>query len=243
MESGSIVTVDYSLWNADNGDLIETTLESVAAEHDQAEGRKFRPLVAVVGGGKLIEGFEEHLKQAEPGADYEVEIIPEQGYGVRDSKLIETVSLDKLVSHVRDPKALAVGAPVEYNGRNGVLALVAAGRARIDFNHPLAGRTLRYTYRITSAIEDRAERVRTLIEVSYGREGFEAEFSDDDLTITLPEAAVYDHNWMMAKFTLIRELRDHVGAQSITFREVHEPRAAVELDHDHDHDHGDDAEE
>ena len=34
MEEGTIVHVDYDLYNADSGDLIETTREEVAKEHD-----------------------------------------------------------------------------------------------------------------------------------------------------------------------------------------------------------------
>ena len=37
MENGSIVHIDYDLYNADSGDLIETTREAVAQEHDRHE--------------------------------------------------------------------------------------------------------------------------------------------------------------------------------------------------------------
>jgi len=37
MESGSIVHIDYDLYNADTEDLIETTRQHVAEEHDKAE--------------------------------------------------------------------------------------------------------------------------------------------------------------------------------------------------------------
>ena len=55
MEEGTIVHVDYDLYNADSGDLIETTREEVAKEHDMhQEGRTYTPLVCVVGAGNLI---------------------------------------------------------------------------------------------------------------------------------------------------------------------------------------------
>ena len=42
MEEGTIVHVDYDLYNADSGDLIETTREEVAKEHDMhQEGRTY----------------------------------------------------------------------------------------------------------------------------------------------------------------------------------------------------------
>jgi len=122
-----------------------------------------------------------------------------------------------------------------------------AGRARIDFNHALAGKTLRYNYRITKVVEDRIEQVETLLKMLTGSDDFEVEFDGDDVTITIPEYLGYDQSWGMAKFQLLRSLRDSVGVQTITFRDVHPVREVGELEddghdhegHDHDgHEHG-----
>ena len=65
MDNGSIVHVDYDLYNASNDKLIETTREEVAKEHDvHDENREYSPMITTVGGGRLIPGFESHL--AEP---------------------------------------------------------------------------------------------------------------------------------------------------------------------------------
>ena len=62
MEEGTIVHVDYELYNGESGDLIETTREEVAKEHEaHQEGRSYSPMVCVVGGGNLIPGFEAAL--------------------------------------------------------------------------------------------------------------------------------------------------------------------------------------
>ena len=50
MEEGTIVHVDYELYDGVTGDLIETTRESVAQEQEMhQEGRDYTPLVCVVG--------------------------------------------------------------------------------------------------------------------------------------------------------------------------------------------------
>ena len=98
----------------------------------------------------------------------------------------------------------------------------------VDFNHALAGVTLRYKYKIIKEVTDRSEKVTTLLETNTGRDGFECSFDGDDLTITLPEYVSYDQNWAYTKFGLIRTLRDHVGVQTIVFREVHAPMVADE---------------
>ena len=229
MEEGTIVHIDYDLFNADSEKLIETTREEVAKEHDaHDENRTYSPMVTVVGDGRLIPGFEAHLGGAEAETDYSFDIEPAEAYGERDLSLVETIGQNVLMRSVRDPEMLGIGAPVEIGGRTGVLQFLSAGRARIDYNHPLAGATLRYDYRITKVVEDRKEKVDTLLEMNTGRDDFEVEFNDDDLTITTPEEIAYDQNWAFTKFSLVRTLRDHLGVGIVVFREVHEPRAVTE---------------
>lgn len=129
---------------------------------------------------------------------------------------------------VRDTSTLGIGAPVEIGGRTGVLQFMSAGRARIDYNHPLAGATLKYNYNIVKVVEDRSERVETLLKMNTGREDFEISFEGDDLTVTTPEAMAYDQNWAYAKFSLVRSLRETLSVGTVIFREVHEPRVVDE---------------
>ena len=99
MEEGTIVHVDYDLYNADSGDLIETTREEVAKEHEMhQEGRTYTPLVCVVGAGNLISGFEDSLLEAEADKDISLEIAPADAYGEKDPEQIETISIDKLLA-------------------------------------------------------------------------------------------------------------------------------------------------
>jgi FKBP-type peptidyl-prolyl cis-trans isomerase 2 len=239
MESGAIIHIDYNLYNADTDYLIETTKEEVAKEAERHDPSKtYTPLVTVIGDGRLIAGFEEHLAEADVETDYVLVIPAEKAYGEKDPDSIEIMSQPQLLRNVRDADSLAIGGPVEIGGRNGVLTSLRAGRARVDFNHPLAGASLRYEYRIVKVIEDRAEKVQTLLETNTGRDGFEVEFEGDDVTITLPEFVSYDQNWAFTKFSLIRTLRDHVGVETIVLKEVHEPRspeAEDEAEDGHEH--------
>ena len=229
MENGAIVHIDYDLYEVDSERLIETTREDVAKENDIFdENREYTPMITVVGDGRLIAGFESSLSDAEAEKDYEIDIEAPDAYGERDASLVETIGQNVLMRSVRDPNMLAIGAPVEIGGRTGVLQFLSAGRARIDYNHPLAGATLKYNYNIVKVVEDRAERVETLLKMNTGREDFEISFEEDDLTVTTPEAMAYDQNWAYAKFSLVRSLRENLGVGTVIFREVHEPRVVEE---------------
>ncbi len=229
MEDGSIIHIDYDLFNANTEKLIETTREEIAKEHDVFdENRTYAPMISIVGSGRLIKGFELHLADAAPDSDYNFDIDAADAYGERDQSLIETISQNVLLKSVKDPNTLHIGGPVEIGGRTGMLQFLSAGRARIDYNHPLAGVTLRYNYKIVKVVEDRKERVETLLKMNTGREDFEVEFEGDDMTVTLPEEISYDQNWPYAKFSLVQTIRENLGVGVVVFREVHKPRVLEE---------------
>ncbi len=231
MEDGSVVRVEYALFDADSDALIETNKESIAKDHERyEENHNYAPMLVVIGSGRLIEGFDEHLSSAEVGQSQSIIIPPEKGYGVSDSELIKTISLDKLAAQNRDVEHVGIGSPIYVDGRVGTLTFVAAGRARVDFNHPLAGKTLKYEYEVVELIEEETSRLTALLEAESNHSGFEVEIADGEASITLPPAVRYDHNWSSVKPRIINLLREHLDASRIVLREVYETPTASAQD-------------
>jgi len=237
MKDGAIIHVDYDLFSGETGDLIETTSEDVAKEHEMhQEGRSYAPMVCVVGSGGLIPGFEAALLDAKVGKEVVCEIAPEDGYGEKDATMTEVISIDKLKRSVQDPQSLYIGASVTIGGRQGYLTYLAAGRAKIDYNHPMAGKTLKYVFTVIKELKGKDDKVLGLLESNTGHSGFEVSFKGDDLSITLPQSMLFDTNAAMLKFRLVTIIRDAVECGKVSFVEVHEPRGVGSDDHDHDHD-------
>ena len=235
MEDGAIIHVDYDLYSGETGDLIETTREDIAKEHEMhQEGRNYSPMVCVVGTGNLIAGFEAALKDAKVGKEVEVEIAPADAYGEKDPAQVETISIDKLRRSVQDPNSLYLGAPVTIGGRQGYLSYLAAGRARIDYNHPMAGKTLKYVFTVIKEVKNKEDKVMGLLESNTGHSGFDVSFKGDDLSIVLPQAMLFDTNAAMLKFRLVTLIRDAVECGKVSFVEVHEPRVIPDLQNDSD---------
>ena len=235
MEDGAIIHVDYDLYSGETGDLIETTREEIAKEHEMhQEGRNYSPMVCVVGTGNLIAGFEAALKDAKVGKEVEVEIAPADAYGEKDPAQVETISIDKLRRSVQDPNSLYLGAPVTIGGRQGYLSYLAAGRARIDYNHPMAGKTLKYVFTVIKEVKNKEDKVMGLLESNTGHSGFDVSFKGDDLSIVLPQAMLFDTNAAMLKFRLVTLIRDAVECGKVSFVEVHEPRVIPDVENDSD---------
>ena len=105
LKDGDIITLDYE--GRTDGVLFDTTLEKVAKKEDSiVENRVYAPITVVVGDGRLVPGLENDLKKAKVGKTTEVTIAPEEAYGPRDTKLIETMSVSKFRDYAQTQKVL-----------------------------------------------------------------------------------------------------------------------------------------
>lgn len=98
------------------------------------------PATFQVGVGSLIKGFDDALIGMKEGEQKTIEIPPAQAYGEYDEKLVIPAPIADLN---------AAGIPVKVgtkvriaSGAEGEIIDVNATHAKINFNHPLAGKTL-----------------------------------------------------------------------------------------------------
>ncbi len=233
MKKGEFIRLEFTAWVKEPRELFDTTDENVAKEEGKyVEGGKYGPIVTVVGEGKLLQGLDEALLEAEVGEEKEVEIPPEKAFGARNPKLIEMHSLRELMRLPEFRKGDEMPAPgmeVTLGGRKGVITTLAAGRARIDFNHPYAGKTFIYRFKVLEVVEDPVERVRALIRLNYGREeDFGIEIKNSTLEIILPEIAKLDYGWVSAKLGLISDIRKFLDFEEIRFVEKYPGKRVAE---------------
>ncbi len=223
MEKGDIIRWEFEAWIVEDGNevLFDTTKEELAKEqgiHDP--NVKYGPMVSIVGVGRLIKGIDEELLKAEVGKDYEVTIPPEKGYGERDPKLVKIHSYRELARQKIEPE---VGKEVIINNKRGRIVTVTPGRVVIDFNHPLAGKTLKYKFKIVEKVEGDVDKVSAIIEMDYGKDvdKFNIEIKDEDIIIELPDVCKYDSNWTVAKYAIVGDIRDYVANKNVKFVEVY----------------------
>ena len=84
--------------------------------------------------------------------------VAEEAFGEYDPNEVKTVSADKIPEDERYP-----GAHVNVDGDHGHVETIIGGRARVDYNHPLAGEDIEYDYEIVGEVEDRVEQAQGLI--------------------------------------------------------------------------------
>ena len=101
------------------------------------------PLTFVLGENEVLPGLEIAVLGMEVGDQKTVTVPPEQGYGVRQTRLVEEVDIDALPVGLE----LNIGGRLEVTAEDGTIfqLVVVRNDARtvtLDANHPLAGRSL-----------------------------------------------------------------------------------------------------
>lgn len=212
---GDIIKLSFT-GKLDNGSVFDTTDADVAKENDiYDEKRTYEPMAVVVGSNTVVQGLEEDLPGKKKGYKGIVTVPPEKGYGFRSLELIETVSSKKF------EKKPEVGAWIESNGRIGVIESVSGGRVRVDYNEPLAGKTLTFEYTIEDVLEDKGEKTDAIV---HGYLSPEAKYTveGDSITIDVPKEFYLSEEWALGKVLIARFLTSFVGYKQVTYKETYD---------------------
>ncbi|MFW5934722.1 MAG: FKBP-type peptidyl-prolyl cis-trans isomerase, partial [Halolamina sp.] len=159
IQDGDFVRIDYDVRTVSDDRVVDTTSKEVAEEAGIDDDEyDFSPRIIVVGEGHVFPGVDDALLGGEVGDEGTVEIDAEDGFGEYDQEQVRTVSANKLDEEDRRP-----GAQVQIDGEQGYVETVIGGRARVDFNHPLAGEDLEYEYEIVDVVDDDEEKAAGLL--------------------------------------------------------------------------------
>jgi FKBP-type peptidyl-prolyl cis-trans isomerase 2 len=184
MKNGDFIRLDY-IGRLESGEIFDLTNEETAKKEKlYNEKIKYKPMPLIVGVGFVIPGLDAALLGMKIGEKKGVDIKPEDGFGQRDQKLIRVVP-KKVFEGKIDPKP---GMVVDFSGAKGRIQSVTAGRISIDFNNPLAGKTLKYDLEIKEEIKDSSEKVMVILEF-FGAEAAKISLEEKEVNIRikLPE--------------------------------------------------------
>ncbi len=158
VKKGDFIKINYTGYVKDTKEVVDTTVESIAKEHNLSG--KFEPIVIVAGKNYLIKGVDNALIGMKEGEKKEVVVLPRDGFGERKPELIKTFSMRQFSKNNRLPK---VGDTIQIGNVYGRVININGGRVRVDFNHPLAGKTLIYELEVLEIIEKDEERIKGLV--------------------------------------------------------------------------------
>lgn len=109
-----------------------------------------RPLEFIFGMGMLLPDFEANIDGKQVGDKFSFTLTPEQGYGVINADALVTLPKEIfMVDGVVADDLLVVGNVLpmgdnQGNRMNGVIKEIGEQTVIMDFNHPMAGKTLNF---------------------------------------------------------------------------------------------------
>ena len=240
LDDGDFVRLAYTIRTADDGEVIDTTDEETAEEAAiDTDEYEFEPRIVTLGAGHVFPSVETALEGEEPGNAGTVDVPAADAFGEYDPEEVETVTADKIDDDDKYP-----GAQVQIDGQQGRLETIIGGRARVDFNHPLAGEDLEYEYEVLEVIDDREEQAagmlgvylqeapdvrietvteteETVVEDDEGDETVETEAVEKDvLYVTATQAMQMNQQWMFQKQQIAQDLMGRLDLDRVVVEEV-----------------------
>ncbi|MDA4116339.1 MAG: peptidylprolyl isomerase [Thaumarchaeota archaeon] len=219
---GTLVYVNYFAKVKDTGEPIETTIEDEAKKLDIYDAdRRYEPRLVAVGEEWVLRGLDEEITKMDVGEKKTAELPPDRAWGGRDPTLLRMVPLRKFGEKADE---LRVGDEVEMDNRVAVIRFIGSGRAQVDFNHKLAGKTLVYDIEVVRKVEPGEDTIRSLIKRRFPGEGEKLAFTQNEgeVAVTIPDEAFLVEGLQFIKRGIANDVLHFVPeVTKVTYTEVY----------------------
>ena len=135
VSKGKVISLEYTL-KLDDDQVVDTNV-----------GKE--PLTYTHGANQIIPGVETAVEGMTVGQAKQVVVAPTDGYGDRDPKALQEVLKEKV------PQDIQVGTRLRGKDASGqdvrpVVSEIKDNTVLLDFNHPLAGKTLFFDLKVVN---------------------------------------------------------------------------------------------
>jgi len=139
VKDGNTISVHYTGTFVEDGEKFDSS-------YDRGESLTFQ-----VGSGQMINGFDQGVVGMGVGETKTIKVQPENAYGLRNEEAVQEVPKDQFPPSFN----YSVGTPVQGVNPDGgqITATIISEQTdtvTLDFNHPLASRTLNFEVELLS---------------------------------------------------------------------------------------------
>lgn len=134
VSENTVVKLEYSLHLGD-GVIIDRSDEGA-------------PLAYLHGAGQIVPGLEQKLEGLEAGQSLQLAVEPKDGYGERDPRKIQEFPRQMFGQQPMKAGDQFIAVDEDQNQIPVRIQAVADDKVTVDFNHPLAGKTLHFSVKI-----------------------------------------------------------------------------------------------
>lgn len=184
VKKGDFIEIIYTGYIKETGKVFDTTDKSIA-EREGIKG-EVCPAVICVGKRDILEGIDASLEGRRIGEEYSLDL--KEGFGKRNANLIALVPSSDFTEQKIDPYP---GLEIAIDGRMGIVRRVGSGRVLVDFNHPLAGKDIKYKIRIERFATHTKEKADAFLKMALGIKKADTSLAEAEgiyeIRLSLPE--------------------------------------------------------
>lgn len=163
-----VIELSYVGRVKETGEVFDLTDAELAKKEGLfKENVLYGPTPVIVGAGHLLAALDEAVDGMKVSQSKTIEVPPEKAFGERQQERITLVPKKAFDQKKMVPRP---GAVVNVQGLLGRIQSVAGGRVLVDFNHPLAGKTLVYEIKIERELTEPKEKLLGLLKLHVRKE-------------------------------------------------------------------------
>lgn len=174
LEKGDFVEVKFTA-KVKDGDIFDSNIkEDLEKINPNPSSEQLKPFVFALGKSMFLKGVDDFLigKPSTP-VTYEIELLPENAFGYREQKLVRIIPMKIFEEHKVHP---IPGEFLNLDNRIAKILSVSGGRVMLDFNNPLAGKTVIYNINVLRKVENLNEKINAVNDFLFRKDfKFEAE--------------------------------------------------------------------
>ncbi|MDE6886905.1 MAG: peptidylprolyl isomerase [Helicobacteraceae bacterium] len=156
VKNNHLVSICYQVTDKSNGEILDSNND------------RENPLTFLMGKNQVIEGLEKAIIDKEIGSKFNAEIEPKDAYGIRNPEFLQEIPKNQF-SGIELIKGMTLYGQSE-DGQNAQVIVKEIGEDSVivDYNHPLAGKTLLFEVEIISSKEPSEQEILELTSHSCG---------------------------------------------------------------------------
>lgn len=138
VQPDSLVTLHYRI-ALENGQPLISTFEGT-------------PATLQLGAGELLPSLERLLAGIETGRRQLFTLAPEEGFGPHKAELVERVRREHMPPEDIEPMSIMEFVAPDGSRYSGLVTEIDESSALVDFNHPLAGKSIRFEVEVIGVL-------------------------------------------------------------------------------------------
>lgn len=141
VENGHLISINYAVRDKESGEILDSS--------DTQE----KPLSFILGQNQVISGLENALIGRNVGDRFEIEVAPEDAYGIRNPDFLQEVPKEQFEGIDLKKGMTLFGQSEDGQTIQVIVDEIGDSSVIIDYNHPLSSKTLMFDVEILSSRE------------------------------------------------------------------------------------------